>query len=347
MRINTFISDYGVHVILWLVIFVMPFFFTGVGHEITFESYMQTIVPPLSFMAVFYLNYLFFIDRFLYRQKTLRFVLVNIVSVALIMYLVHVIFKNFFAPPDFGMRPEPDFAHMLRFRLGNVMIYLLVVCASVAVRMTATWYNTERERQIIEKDKAEAELMNLKSQLNPHFLFNTLNNIYVLIDTDSEKAREALYSLSGLLRYVLYGTGSGTVPLKNELDFVSKYVELMKIRLPDSMRVRVSMPENDAGLMIAPLIFISLVENAFKHGISNDSDSFVDVDISLFNNDTGVKCVISNSNYPKSPVGDRSGSGIGLENLKRRLDLIYPDRYIYETSVSDGVYSVQLVINLM
>ena len=142
-----------------------------------------------------------------------------------------------------------------------------------------------------------------------HFLFNTLNNIYSLIQLDPDRAQQTVHDLSRLLRYVLYDSSRPTVPLKAEMDFLGNYIELMRIRLPRHVRLDVSLPENPSHTLVAPLLFISLVENAFKHGVSNDRPSFIDIDI---REEEGVlACRIENSFFPKSEA-DRSGSGIGL-----------------------------------
>lgn len=196
-----------------------------------------------------------------------------------------------------------------------------------------------------ERQKTEAELKNLKNQLNPHFLLNTLNNIYALIAFNSDKAQEAVQELSKLLRHVLYDNQQTFVPLEKELDFIRNYVALMRIRLPQQVEVSVNLEADSGGaLQIAPLIFISLIENAFKHGISPTADSFIS--ISIFGHTDGtVRCEILNSNHPKSGQ-DKSGSGVGLEQVSKRLELIYPGHYEWIKGISENgqVYSSILTI---
>ena len=209
--------------------------------------------------------------------------------------------------------------------------------------MTGQWYRAENIRKDLERSRSEAELQNLKSQLNPHFLFNTLNNIYSLIQLDPNRAQQTVHDLSRLLRYVLYDSSRPTVPLKAEMDFLGNYIELMRIRLPRHVRLDVSLPENPSHTLVAPLLFISLVENAFKHGVSNDRPSFIDIDI---REEEGVlACRIENSFFPKSEA-DRSGSGIGLANLCRRLEMIYPGRYEMKYGQHGDTYETLLRINL-
>ena len=136
--------------------------------------------------------------------------------------------------------------------------------------MTERWYRDERKRQEIEKANAEAELSALKSQVNPHFLFNTLNNIYSLIQIDQDKAQEAVHDLSGLMRHVLYESDRPMVSLKSEVGFIKDYVKLMSMRCPSDVKLDVSLPEDGSELEIAPMLFLPLVENAFKHHHDED-----------------------------------------------------------------------------
>lgn len=188
--------------------------------------------------------------------------------------------------------------------------------------------------------KTEAELKNLKNQLNPHFLLNTLNNIYALIAFNCDKAQEAVQELSKLLRHVLYDNQQTFVPLEKELDFIRNYVALMRIRLPQQVEISLHL-ETDPGssLLIAPLLFISLIENAFKHGISPTAHSFISIAITG-NTDGTVRCEIQNSNYPKTGQ-DKSGSGIGLEQVSKRLELIYPKHYEWEKA---SVQTVRFIL---
>ena len=200
---------------------------------------------------------------------------------------------------------------------------------------------------VVEKEKniQRTEYEKLLYQINPHFLLNTLNNIYALIAFNSDKAQEAVQELSKLLRHVLYDNQQTFVPLEKELDFTRNYVALMRIRLPQQVEVSVNLEADSGGaLQIAPLIFISLIENAFKHGISPTVDSFIS--ISIFGHTDGtVRCEILNSNHPKSGQ-DKSGSGVGLEQVSKRLELIYPGHYEWIKGISENgqVYSSILTI---
>lgn len=219
----------------------------------------------------------------------------------------------------------------------------LTVALSVAIKMTGNWYKIQSEKQELEKARAEAELQNLKSQLNPHFLFNTLNNIYSLIAINPDRAQFAVHDLSRLLRHVLYDTNQNLVPLDREFTFMKSYIELMSLRLPKSTRLEVSIPEDGHGVLIAPLLFITPVENAFKHGVSNRQDSFIRIRIEQ-QTPEWVSCYVENSNFPKND-NDRCVSGIGIQNLQRRLQLLYPGKFVLKTENTEDRFVAQLIIH--
>jgi len=195
----------------------------------------------------------------------------------------------------------------------------------------------------LEKQRTEAELQNLKNQLNPHFLFNTLNNIYSLIAINGEQAQGAVHELSRLLRYMLYDSAQPLVPLGKDIDFVRNYVELMRIRMPEHVDLKTDIQIEQPEALIAPLLFIAPIENAFKHGISSSQPSFIHITITA--TDKEIKCVIRNSCFPKDKK-DQSGSGIGLDNLKKRLNLLYADTYDMLYYESRDVCSITLKIKL-
>lgn len=232
------------------------------------------------------------------------------------------------------------------FFMRDIATMIFAAGLSVAIRVSIRWNETEKARREAVKSRTEAELKNLRNQLNPHFLLNTLNNIYALIAFDSDKAQQAVQDLSKLLRYVLYDNQEMFVPLQKEIDFIKNYIELMRIRVSDKVNIVTEFnikPQSQTP--IAPLIFISLIENAFKHGISPSGESFINISIS--ENDNEIICVIKNSNFPKTEK-DKSGSGIGLEQVRKRLEIIYQGNYKWECYLSDNgkIYNSSIVIKL-
>jgi len=211
------------------------------------------------------------------------------------------------------------------------------------LKATSSWYQMDTERKELEKQRSEAELQNLKNQLNPHFLFNTLNNIYSLIAINGEQAQESVHKLSRLLRYMLYDSAQAFVPLEKDMDFVRNYVELMRIRMPEHVEIQTEIQIAQPDVLIAPLLFISPVENAFKHGVSNSKPSFVHIEIVAA--EKQIHCLIQNSYFPKDEH-DQSGSGIGLANLQKRLDLLYSGKYKLACNQDGDTYTFELTLLL-
>lgn len=331
-----------IHIICWSLLLCSPLMFANsFRRTFVFSDYLLFIVMPLAHMIVFYTNYFLFINKLLFKNHLGRFLLYNVILIIVVslgIHLWHVTFEFREIPP----RPNPVFLWLLK----DSLMLILTAGLSVAIKVTANWYKTERERQEIEKEKTAAELKNLKNQLNPHFLFNSLNNIYSLVSLNPGQAQYAILSLSQLLRYVLYDNNQSTLPLSKELSFVKSYIELMTLRLSEKVKLTVIIPNPDAGkgLLIAPLLFITLIENAFKHGVSPVEESHINILIELKNSNI-ITCKIENSYYPKSDH-DRSGSGIGLNNLTKRLNLIYPDKYSLISKKDGNIYISQLTITL-
>ena len=359
------------HIAIWVVLFGMPFFSPRPGQPLHGGVNYARFVPTLvSFLIVFYVNYFILIKKYLYVKRFGIFILWNVLLVAAACVLVHLTYRYVYpvaAPtpkvtpppgprmfPGIGSgqgRPEgpwrPPFRpketlDTLSFITRNAFIYMAIICVAVAVKMTERWYKDESKRKEMEKAATEAELTALKSQVNPHFLFNTLNNIYSLIQIDQDKAQDAVHDLSGMLRYVLYDSEKPAVALSSEVEFLNDYVKLMSMRFPKDVQLDVTLDGMSSDRQVAPLLFIPLVENAFKHGISATEPSRIKID--LHENGEYVTCLVENTCFPKDD-SDRSGSGIGIKNLTRRLDMLYPGKYSFEYGKVQNIYRCLLRID--
>ncbi len=309
------------------------------------SKYFHFLVIICTYILLFYINYLFLVKRFLFTKQTYRYLLVNTLLIIVLMVAAHYMQEMIPSDPENG-RPhyDPSLMEMIGFNLVLFSIYCLVAALAVSFRMTGNWYTMEAERKELERSRSEAELQNLKSQLNPHFLFNTLNNIYSLIAFSPEKAQEAVHELSRMLRYVMYESDQSMVTLEKDLDFVRNYVELMRIRLPRHVELKTDISCSAPGTLVAPLLFISLIENAFKHGVSNNKPSFIHIDI--HQEADRVECSLLNSDFHKDSEQDKSGSGIGLVNLQRRLSLLYPGHYTFKYGQEGDNYRSLLSITV-
>src|SRR5690606_26509244 len=211
--------------------------------------------------------------------------------------------------------------------MGIFFSYIFVISIAVAIRTTTRWIKLDDQRKTLENENLKSELNNLKMQLNPHFFFNTLNNIYSLIQIAPERAQEAVHRLARLMRYHLYETNSEKVSLKGEIEFVDNYISLMKMRSTSLLDVKFNYSIEDNEARIAPLLFVPLIENAFKFGISNDVSSEILIEISELRNE--VVMTVQNTIFD-NPEAIPGHSGIGLENLRKRLSLIYPDSHEFK-----------------
>lgn len=326
-----------IHIIGWGIVFAFPFvMMTRSGFTITWVEYLRHgSVVPLSFLIVFYGNYCFLIPRYLFEGHIRQYLLLNVLLIVCVTAGVH--FWQEYAFHAYAKVEDEGRRHMgppkWIFIMRDFFSMILTVGLSAAIRLSGRWVQVEAARREAEKSRTEAELKNLRNQLNPHFLLNTLNNIYALIAFDTDKAQQAVQELSKLLRYVLYDNQQTYVPLGKETDFIRNYIELMRIRLSSNVQMTTQIDIlPDSQTLIAPLIFISLIENAFKHGISPTERSFIH--IHLAENETEVICEISNSNHPKN-IMDKSGSGIGLEQVNRRLEILYPGQYTWQKGISE------------
>lgn len=335
-----------IHFIIWGIIAFFPLIFIYSEGERNIVRYLDFSLPIIFLMIVFYVNYFVIISRFLFNKKIWQFFLANLILFAVCLLLMDLIRQSYFSSYYALLGNNKHFPPKAQMR--EIIMYRDIISMSVtaglstAIKMTTQWYHSQAEQKELEKLHIESELNNLKHQLNPHFLFNTLNNIYSLISINQENAQNAVHQLSNLIRYVLYESDHSKVLLSKDLNFTTNYIELMSLRLPSHVKLNTDITNAVEGITIAPLLFISLVENAFKHGVSPLLPSYISIHIRMVAANE-LECRVENSNFPK-PEDDKSGSGIGLNNLRRRLELIYPSAF--ELRVEENEESYISTLNL-
>ncbi|GLB50471.1 sensor histidine kinase [Neptunitalea lumnitzerae] len=333
------------HVLVWIVLFSFPYLLSsGSQEQAVIRVVAHSWVPLAMYALIFYVNYLYLINAFVFnKKKIVLFIVVNIVLIASCVWFRETLNELFFQHV-FPKAPKGDDGPPVSlFIYVQILSFLIPILFALALKITERWIKTEAARKEAENIKLESELQHLKYQLQPHFFFNSLNNIYSLVDISPEQAKSTIHSLSKLMRYLLYETNTEKVPLEKEIDFMEKYIELMKLRLTDKTKVNYQFPDHVQSILISPLLFISLVENAFKHGVSASQECFIEFEMKLV--EDNLTFTSKNFNYPKN-VKDKSGSGIGLENLKKRLDLLYPKKHEFNFEVVDTIYISTLSINL-
>lgn len=240
-------------------------------------------------------------------------------------------------PPDGGRHPRgsmPMTPEVMKFVMG-----LLVLGVNLGVKYYVKSLRSERMMAQMKAENLERQLETLRYQINPHFFMNTLNNIHALVDIDPEQAKTSIEEFSKMMRFILYEGDRPTIPLSKELEFLRHYVALMKMRYADSVRIDLSLPEEDSGAEVPPLVLASFVENAFKHGISYEKPSFVRLAVSLEDGKIAFKCV--NSRQGEEQVRSH---GVGLANVRGRLDLLYGDRYTLHIDQNAEVYDILLLL---
>ena len=226
-----------------------------------------------------------------------------------------------------------------------MIITLLVIGTSTTLKLMTRWSKEENRRKDIEKEQLKTELALLRHQVNPHFLMNTLNNIHALIDLDIDNAKSAVIKLSVLMRYLLYDSTQGKTTLLKELEFMESYIELMKLRYSKNISIEYIIPEDIPNVQIPSMLFISFLENAFKHGVSYLAKSFITFNLSTTNKN--IICIIRNSKHKKPENTITKYSGIGMSNVKKNLELLYKDNYTLEINDSLNEFEVKLTIPIL
>ena len=337
-------------VLIWIFVILMPailnIFLTGNKTQ-TAQVFKTTLVIMAPVLFLYIVNYFWLVPKFLFvKNKKKWFWIIN----ALLLLALD---ARYMFPGPIPEDVQTQLSENLPFPIenlwawyaGTIFMAFLVQCVFILLAVGVRQIQRNHELRLkIEEEKrkgTEAELNWLKHQLNPHFLFNTLNNISSLTQIDPDKAQESIGQLSDLLRYALYDTDKDFVPLSGEIEFMDNYIHLMQLRCNERSEVTTEWDLPAGEIKIAPLLFISLIENAFKHGVNARMDSFVHISLRPEGNDLVFRC--ENSMFEKTGE-DHIGSGIGVENLKRRLELIYPGSYSYEQTDADGVYAVRLVL---
>lgn len=341
------ITNSLVHVLFIVIIFILPEILMAMAMPRRgFGTVPGFYVRTLLYIVIFYANYFYIVDNTLAqsreRRNVLRFVAIN--SALIIGGLV---FSYVMARINFtGSVPHPPRNHStlksFTFLLRDGGMIILTIGLAVALRLSAKWQDVDRQRQQILAEQKTMELAQLKSQLNPHFLFNTLNTIYALVDVCPEDAKKAVHHLSGLLRYMLY-EDVAEVKLSQETDFIENYVSLMRMRLAGrEVKVEISL-DGHGDAPVPPLLFIPLIENAFKYGTEDSTK--VPVEIRIAVDRQRVICTTSNS-FTEHKEADRKDSGIGLANLRRRLQLLYGTTAKFNTESRDNIFRTCLTIPL-
>lgn len=310
------------------------------GPEIDWSRVFAIVSVQVLFAALLsYINYFFFLPGLLAKEDkwkyVLQFIVVFIAIISLRIYLEREVLNV--------SANREGYLFSTRFIVQVVTSNLFIILFVGMLRFAEDWFELDARRKEIEHEKLAAELNFLKAQINPHFLFNTLNNLYYLAYTKSDNTTEVIAKLSQMMRYMIYDSNHPKVLLSKEIEYMQNYISLERLRLNDQIPINFELKGDIENRWITPLIFITFLENAFKHGVNNSNPkAWVNVSIQVDGNECIYK--VENSIPEKSDLHEKSG--IGLLNVKRRLDLSYPAQYTLVSEDKKDVYFVQLTLTL-
>ncbi len=321
----------GLHLIVWLVVMATPLLLVPDDTALRPRILNMTILPVLAYAAIFYVNYLYLIQRFYFKEKYIAFVLSNIVIIVLVIsvkrlgMMLNTPVLNLERPP----RPPLVFHIML-----DALLLFIPCLVALMFKNTQRWRMREIENQERENKHLLSEMEQLRHQIQPHFFFNSLNTIYSLIESSPTDAQKAIHGFGKLMRHMLYESSGREISLQQEIRFLQSFIELMALRIPKNITLRVDLPENvDAQLNIAPLLFLTLVENAFKHGIESAVPGIIDIRMEV--EGWNIELMVIN---PCGGQDDNHKPGLGLNNLRRRLLLLYPMKHHLQNFQENGAF---------
>jgi hypothetical protein len=371
------VPETAIYLIVWLVIFIIPVL---VSTSNTGRFDKQIVVGwgrMVPFVIIFIINTVWLLPELLFKGKTAMYLLSVVIISLLLVYIWEYVFpilKDFIegnqtvdipqrrAFPE-GQRPLGPGQRPLGPRQGmpgpnqqgplprnrvlsifnQMIIAWLVVGFNVAIKVTNKWFIDEQKKRELEKEHLKSELAFLQNQISPHFFMNTLNNIHAQIDIDTKDAQSSIVTLSKMMRYLLYESDRGDTTLKKEIEFLQSYVDLMKLRIDESVSINLTINSINDDVKIHPFLFISFVENAFKHGVSYNEKSFVNIEL---NQDIeSIEFICENSLSVQNKITNPY-SGVGLENTKKRLDLLYNGKFQLEINELESEFKVHLKIPL-
>jgi two-component system, LytTR family, sensor kinase len=339
-KLSVFRNRWVYHTLFWLLYYIAAsFLYYNLTATRSLRFYLELFSFIVSSMGIVYLNLYLFIPKLLFRKKYLEYVLVLLLFMCSFSALNILLQKFYFA------HGEILFAATSQFNLPNMFVHtfeqIYLLGLTTSIKLAKDWMRNQQLMKEKEKQYLEAELNFLKTQIQPHFFFNTLNNLYSLTLKKSDQAPEIVLKLSDLMSYMLYESNAPKVPLAKEIDYLQNYLEVEKLRFGHRLSVSFKVEGETSHLAIPPMILILFLENSFKHGVKNNLQQ-VDIEINLEVDDKFLYFKVAN---PVSEFGEIAGNnGIGLKNVRRRLQLLFGEDFMLDTEVWNKTYIVSLKI---
>jgi len=328
-----------VHSLFWLMIIVILVIadFSNTGWPMVLY---KVLIDVTFYIVIIYFNLLYLIPKYLSNKQFILYCILMIVSVLVLTPIkIMIQFFLFNESPDFQL-------YVIKNQSIFFLNMFLITASSSLYSIISDWVIHQREKIELESQTMQSELNFLRSQINPHFLFNTLNNLYALTLKKSDAAPEIVLKLSEMMRYMLYECNEKKVLLSKEVAYLQNYLDLERIRQRKNVDIKLSIEGHILQQRIAPLIFVPFVENSFKHGLNSQIDhGFVHIELKVEENSLDFK--IKNSKAPIVPrINHSKSGGIGLVNVRRRLNLLYPDQYKIKIWNDPNTYTVKLTLSL-
>ena len=330
----------AIHVLVWVLLLVIPYIstdqvFNALDPASDVRYLLHCFVLSSVLISTFYFNYLFLIPAYLLTKKYWIYFSCLFLEIAIVILLSGLIF--YFSGFNALAKTNPAIEKIIPVIIINaISLWLLSIVSSIL------WTGYNRLKQT-ESEKLSAQIASLKSQINPHFLFNTLNNIYATAMDSSPKAADMVDKLSEMMRYTMKDTQQDFVLLEDEINYITNFIELQKLRLARSVRLEFYSLEYIPALRIAPMLLIPFIENAFKHGVNSEQKSHIRIELSMNKNEFQLR-VVNNKVSVQRDISERSG--LGINNTRHRLDLIYPSKHLLVINDTEKEFFVSLYINL-
>ncbi len=335
------LSVVSIHVLFWIVIIILPLFITMSGtRDIPPDVIVFYTIVTFFHPVVFYTFFLFIIPRTLYRKQVTIYTVVIFLIVTLLFLFIRsgsLYLLDHYTSLEFTKHNLLGIKQVVSDTVNTIFIIMI----AILVRIAMYWYSDKRDKTELALAEHRLELELLKAQINPHFFFNTLNNIYSLVYKKSDDAPAAMMKLSEIMRYMIYDSKSELVPLEKEVEQLENYIELERLRTKDPGFIEFTTKGNFSAHVIAPMLLISFAENAFKHGKRKVANPGIRISISA--EDGLIKYEVINYILPE-PHNNHLGEGIGMQNTRRRLELIYPGCHKLEVKTDHEKYVVRLTL---
>lgn len=325
------------HGVFWILVFF--WMLAGKENNYSLLEISRTLISLFFYILVVYINIGYLIPRFLNQKNFMTYVLLLLTMVAVLTPIkVMMLYLTY---------EEVEPREMLVMEQHSIFLVLFTIAGGTTIiKIVSDWQRHQRDRKELETQRMQSEIKFLKSQINPHFLFNTLNSLYALTLKKSDKAPEIVIKLSEMMRYMLYESNERRVPLQKEVNYIQNYLALEALRQSGHADIRFNVEGQITDQTIAPLIFIPFLENSFKHGLNHQiSDGYVHVNMKVLDNKLLLRILNSKPASPPLPSEQTSG-GIGLANVQRRLNLLYPNQYKLDIEDNDKEHIVELSLAL-